>query len=98
MTDFDKIKNNKEIILLDVRTEGEFNFVNIGGVHIPLDVLDKNLSKLDLAKTIYCLCHHGVRSRNAALFLDANGAQDTVNIEGGIDAYSMFVDSSIVQY
>lgn len=98
MTDFSKIKNNKEIILLDVRTLGEFKISNIGGIHIPLDELEKRLSELDLNKSIYCLCHHGVRSRSAALFLESLGALDTVNIEGGIDAYSRQVDSSIELY
>lgn len=98
VVDFEKVKNSKDVILLDVRTFEEVNFVNIGGEHIPLDELDSRFLELDLNKTIYCLCHHGIRSQHAAYLLDQKGAKDTVNIEGGIDAYAKIVDASVTLY
>ena len=96
--DFAKVKDSKGIILLDVRTFGEISLVNIGGIHIPLDELEERYTELDLNKPIYCLCHHGIRSQHAALFLDQVGAQDTVNINGGIDAFAKEVDSDLPLY
>lgn len=96
--DFAKIKNDKNIILLDVRTIEEINYAHLNGIHIPLDELEQRYTELDLDKTIYCLCHHGIRSQHAAAFLDHIGAQHTVNIEGGIDAYAKLVDTSVGIY
>lgn len=96
--EFSQLKDNKEAILLDVRTKEEYIYANLEGKHIPLDELENRHDELDLSKTIFCLCHHGVRSSYAAQYLDSLGAQDTVNIEGGIDAYSKLVDPTIPQY
>ena len=96
--DFAKVKDLKDIILLDVRTFEETNFVNLGGVFIPLDELENRYMELNLDKSIYCLCHHGIRSQHAAHFLESKGARDTVNIEGGIDAYAKLVDTNKLKY
>lgn len=96
--DFAKVKDSSEIILLDVRTLEEFNFVNLGGTHIPLDQLDKRYEELNKNKTIYCLCHHGIRSQYAAQVLEQFGFENTVNIEGGIEAYAQMVDSNLLRY
>ena len=53
---------------------------------------------LDPRKATLVLCHHGVRSMRAALFLASQGFQDVKNIRGGIDAYSRQVDSSVPLY
>ncbi len=53
---------------------------------------------LDPGKETLVLCHHGVRSMRAALFLASQGFRDVKNIEGGIDAYSRRVDSSVPLY
>ena len=53
---------------------------------------------LDPEKETLVLCHHGVRSMRAALFLASQGFQRVKNIEGGIDAYSRQVDSSVPLY
>lgn len=86
------------ICLLDVRHAEEFDFANIGGVHIPLDALKNRFSELPTSEAIYCLCHHGVRSSYACSILIEAGFENVVNIEGGIDQWSLQVDSSIPRY
>jgi rhodanese-related sulfurtransferase len=50
------------------------------------------------ARTIV-LCHHGVRSMNAATFLaQEKGFTDVYNVTGGIDAYSLGADPSVPRY
>jgi rhodanese-related sulfurtransferase len=49
-------------------------------------------------EAVYVLCHHGVRSRNAANWLVSQGFQTVFNISGGIDAYALRVDSRVPQY
>lgn len=96
--DFSKLKGDEQSILLDVRTTEEFELVNIGGIHIPLDEIQARFGELDKNKTIYCLCHHGVRSEYAGSFLRSVGFNNVVNIIGGIHSWSTSVDSSIRTY
>lgn len=99
--DFSLIKNDEDIFLLDVRTPSEYAFTNIGGINIPLDSLDSNhsnIKNMDKNSRIYCLCHHGVRSLYAADFLTNMGYNDVSNIEGGIDAWSNYIDPSVKKY
>jgi rhodanese-related sulfurtransferase len=44
------------------------------------------------------VCHHGVRSAHAALFLQRQGFDAVWNLEGGIDAWSAQVDPSVPRY
>ena len=53
---------------------------------------------LDPEKETLVLCHHGVRSMRAAMFLASQGFTEVKNISGGIDAYSRQVDSSVPLY
>lgn len=93
--EFAKLKN--QVYLLDVRSTEEFDFANIGGVNIPLFDLELKLDEVPKNTTIYCLCHHGVRSQHAALILASKG-YETINIAGGIDAWSLSIDMSVQRY
>jgi rhodanese-related sulfurtransferase len=95
--EFSKLRNEKTL-LLDVRTVGEVQIANIGGTNIPLDELETRFVEIDKLQTVYCLCHHGMRSEYAAKFLEAQGFTETINIVGGIDAWSTDVDPNISRY
>lgn len=97
VNEFSKVKS-EDVFLLDVRTIEEFAYVNIGGVNIPLDEIRGRLAEIPKENTIYCLCHHGVRSQHAQFFLKSHGYENVFNIEGGIDAWSHLVDPSIITY
>jgi|TARA_Y100000748_G_scaffold301185_2_gene300979 rhodanese-related sulfurtransferase len=97
--DFSKVMNSSnDWVLLDVRTDEEFHLVNLGGIHIPLNELPQKFTQLDQNKKIYCLCHHGVRSDSAAIFLKSEGFANVYNIVGGIDAWSLYVDDTVLRY
>jgi rhodanese-related sulfurtransferase len=99
VNDFKEIMQSKqEYMLLDVRSHGEFEIANIGGTLIPLDTLQEQVDKVSKNLPIYCLCHHGVRSSYAANFLIQSGFTNVYNIDGGIDAWSIQVDSNIPRY
>eukprot|EP00898_Chlorokybus_atmophyticus_P000024 jgi/Chlat1/1021/Chrsp109S01458 len=55
-------------------------------------------SDLDPNKETLVLCHHGVRSLQAANFLLSQGFTNVKNVEGGIHAYSTRVNSSVPVY
>ena len=44
------------------------------------------------------VCHHGMRSMQVAMWLQAQGFDRVSNLDGGIDAWSQQVDPSIPQY
>ncbi len=82
------IKNNKNVILLDVRSNQEYNEGNIAGsINIPVYDIEKQYkSKLqDKETTIIVYCSSGTRSKRAIQILKRLGYKNLYNIEGGID-------------
>jgi rhodanese-related sulfurtransferase len=55
-------------------------------------------TKLDPHGETYVMCHHGMRSAQMCQWLTQQGFTNVKNIVGGIDAYSLAVDSSIPRY
>ena len=79
--------NPEEIILLDVRTEGEYNAEYIpGAINIPLSDLENRIDELDSSKAIIVYCQSGGRSRTASETLAQRGFI-VYNMEGGIHAW-----------
>jgi len=78
--DYAQLKKNGAIIL-DVRTNGEFNSGHIrGSVNIPVDQLSRNLNKLkDKSKPIITCCASGMRSASAKRILLNAGYTEVYN-------------------
>lgn len=94
-----KLQDQNELFLLDVREPVEFNFASIAGsVLIPLNQLPQRVSELDHQSEIVVICHHGMRSMQAANFLDYSGFTQVSNLQGGIDAWSLECDSAVKRY
>jgi rhodanese-related sulfurtransferase len=94
-----RLMNNKEqIALVDVREKGERVMASIkGSTHVPMMAIPHQLEIFNKNEPIYLLCHSGVRSAQACLYLEQQGF-DSVNIIGGIHAWSTEVDSSVPTY
>lgn len=85
-----RIKNQNNILLLDVRTDPERQRGHIkGSIHIPLNQLRKRQSEIEKYKNkeIVCYCRSGSRSLNAAVFLKKYGFNAS-NLKGGITAWN----------
>ena len=83
----DGLLERKDALLLDVRTEGEYQNGHIPGtVNIPLDELRERLSELDQEKTLYVNCQSGLRSYLACRILSQNGFS-CKNLAGGYRFY-----------
>lgn len=82
----DKILNDTDIIILDVRTSEEINTGYIPNSTF-IDYYDKNfenkINLIDRSKKIYTLCKSGGRSVKAAEILSKNGFRNVYNLEGG---------------
>jgi rhodanese-related sulfurtransferase len=92
-----------EAQFVDVREEHEFEYARLKHFELyPLSQMGAWLpvlaSRMDPNKETYVLCHHGVRSNQAANFLLRQGFTKLYNVSGGIAAYSQVVDASIPQY
>jgi rhodanese-related sulfurtransferase len=71
--DYKTLVNNGASII-DVRTPGEFASGNIkGSINIPLQELDKKMSKLDKRKPVITCCASGMRSASAKSLLKSKG-------------------------
>lgn len=90
--------DGKPHLLVDVRTREEWATAKIPTAVLLDDDLRKKLDKMDRDKTIVLHCHHGMRSQQAATHLLASGFRDVHNLRGGIDAWSMQIDSDIPRY
>lgn len=85
--------------LLDVREEWELRICCIeGAVHIPMGQVAQALQTLDPAKETVVICHHGMRSYQVARYLEQNGFEDVINLEGGIAAWASDVDTTMDSY
>ena len=87
------------IKLIDVRTPEEYAIANVPGSML----IDQNLAQEILQTwpketSIVTLCHHGMRSLDAAAYLRGHGFNNTRSMSGGIDAWSLQIDSSIPRY
>ncbi len=56
------------------------------------------LSKLDQQQEIVVICHHGIRSRQVAMFMENYGFKNIINLHGGIDAWAREIDSTMALY
>lgn len=90
--------------LLDVREPWETALapLEVAGartLRIPMQQVPARLAELaDGAGPLVCVCHHGVRSRHVAAWLEARGVEDVHNLAGGVDAWSREVDASVPRY
>ncbi|MEA5567994.1 MULTISPECIES: rhodanese-like domain-containing protein [unclassified Anabaena] len=95
--------NDASIQLVDVREPQELALAKIDGfVNLPLSEFtqwsDQIPTILNPDAETLVLCHHGIRSAQMCQWLVVQGFTNVKNISGGIDAYSILVDSSIPQY
>jgi len=82
------IDTDPSLVILDVRTEGEYVEGHIeGAINIPLEELEQRLDELDKERGILVYCRSGVRSERACEMLIEGGFRKVYNMEGGISAW-----------
>jgi len=94
-----KIDNQEALFLLDVREPNEFHYAHIeNSVLIPLHQIPARLDELDKQQTIVVICHHGMRSQQAALYLEHAGFNNLANLHGGVEAWAVYCEPSMPRY
>lgn len=87
------------LLLLDVREAWEVAISAFpGALHVPMREIPSRVDELPSQRPIVCICHHGARSAQVALFLEHRGFQRVYNLAGGIDAWTREVDATIPRY
>jgi len=87
-----------ELQLFDVRPESEGDIARIAAGKTLNDATAEYLKSLDKATPIAFYCHHGMRSRGVAQSVVQEGFRKVYNLKGGVDAWSLAIDSSIPRY
>jgi phage shock protein E len=88
--EFDKMRQEKQAVVLDVRTTREFEAGHVpGAVNIPIASPDfkQQISKLDKSKTYLVHCYRGSRSATATQEMSKMDFMNLYDFSGGMDAY-----------
>ena len=89
----------KQPVLVDVREAWEFQYCHIEGSRlIPLGKIPESVAGLDPEAEIVMICHHGVRSYRAGLFLVQAGFGKVYNLQGGVEAWARDADPTMRKY
>jgi rhodanese-related sulfurtransferase len=80
----DALAAGEQLNIIDVREDFEVAYGMIpGAIHIPLGELEYRMSELDERKPYIFVCKAGVRSYNAAMFMESVGFE-TLNLSDGM--------------
>lgn len=91
--------DNESFTLIDVREIDEWNFCHIEKSEFkPLSEINTWVDTLDPDVHYVFLCHHGVRSIQAAMVAQNRGISRVASLIGGIDAWSRKIDTNISCY
>jgi rhodanese-related sulfurtransferase len=78
----------REVHLLDVREDHEFKRGHVpGAAHVPVRRLPERIGKLHRDRPYAVICEHGNRSKAAVDFLNGNGFEGAVTVQGGTSAW-----------
>jgi sulfur-carrier protein adenylyltransferase/sulfurtransferase len=94
-----KMDARERFELIDVREAFEYEIARIDGAKlIPLGEIAERADELPRERPIVVHCHSGQRSAQAVRLLQQRGFDKVYNLEGGIDAWSDQIDSSVPKY
>lgn len=84
------IKNNKDVVLLDVRSSQEYDEGHLkGAINIPVYELEYRVENelKNKDNVIIAYCSAGIRSRKAIGILKKIGYKNLYNVEDGVKIY-----------
>jgi rhodanese-related sulfurtransferase len=94
-----EMEKKKDMIMIDVREPMEVQICHIENArHIPMGEIPAKINELPKDKDLVVFCHMGIRSRQVMNYLRRNGFSRVYNLKGGIDRWSVEVDSKMQRY
>jgi rhodanese-related sulfurtransferase len=96
----DWLGRTEALIIVDVRQPWEYKLCHIAeSLNIPLGILPDQIDTIPEGKKIVTICHHGVRSKQAAIMLSQfGGFTEVFSLQGGLDAWAQEIDPSMERY
>lgn len=86
-------------LLLDVREPWEFQICAIDNSRlIPMGQIAAAVTELNPDQETVVICHHGIRSRSVAAYLERIGFTNVINLQGGVEAWARDVDPYMQTY
>lgn len=95
----EKIDNNEDFQLIDVREPFEYEVSNLNGENIPLGGILIESDRIATDKPVIMQCRSGKRSAAAVMQLEAQlGLTNLYNLQGGIIAWQQAFDPEMPVY
>lgn len=83
-----RLWQNKEAVIIDVRTPGEYREGHIPDVfNIPLDELENRMGEIPKDKKVVLICRTGNRSAQGTKLLRSKGFNNVFNSTGGMSTW-----------
>lgn len=95
----EEMAKREDILLLDVREPLEVQICSLeNAMHVPMGQIPSKIAELPKNKDLFVFCHMGVRSKQVMQYLRKIGFTRAFNLAGGIDRWSIEVDSKVQRY
>jgi len=95
----EKLNNDPTITLIDVREESERELCFIqGSIRLTEALAEEIIGSWQPDTELVFYCHHGIRSRAAAEYFLKQGFKNVFNMTGGIEAWSLLIDTQVPRY
>ena len=89
----------EDLLILDVREIDELKTAAIDGtLNIPMGEIPSRYNEVPDDRPVVVMCHHGMRSMQVMMWLRKNDYTNVSNMDGGIDAWSTHIDTSVPKY
>ncbi len=86
-------------VLLDVREPWEFEICHLAGaILLEPETFPALLERLKGVENVITICHHGVRSYSAAMYLRGQGVPSARSLAGGVDLWARTIDLAMARY
>lgn len=95
------LAEDSNVVLLDCREAAEYETAKIeGSTLIPMSEIQQRIDEVrELSQErIVVHCHHGGRSLRVTQWLRSQGLADVQNMTGGIDTWSLEIDTNVPRY
>ena len=94
-----RLKAGEQLAVVDVRSREEWDAVHLPqSMFLTQELMQEILTSWPKDREIVFLCHHGIRSLDAAAYFGGHGFSGAKRLQGGIDQWSAQVDPEIPRY
>jgi rhodanese-related sulfurtransferase len=94
-----RLQSGESLLLVDVREPWEHQTAHIEGARlISVREIPAHVDDIEDAGEVVLFCHHGMRSLEAAAWLRSKGIAGARSMSGGIDRWSVEIDTSVPRY